>query len=91
MKSAIVGRPVIDVALKRDVVALYRRHAAGCCLHIVLDDGNTDQDHADFCVKYAAERGCQCEGLARRLAAMTRTQRMRAYAEKRQWAAAELA
>src|SRR5690606_16179911 len=26
---------------------VYRRHAAGCCLHVVLDDGNVDDDSVD--------------------------------------------
>lgn len=86
-------RPRIDDALKREVVALYRRHAAGCCLHVMLDDHNLEQDTADWCVKYAeehaAERGCDCAPLARKLAALTMTQRGRCAREKYEWARAQ--
>ena len=44
-----------------DVVALVRQiYAApdggvGCCLHVLVDDGN--HDCAEFCLEYARERG----------------------------------
>lgn len=28
-------------------------------LHIVLDDGNLENDHVDFCIQYALEKGDQ--------------------------------
>lgn len=34
---------------------IYRHHAAGGCMHIVLDDDNTEDDHVDFCVRYIKE------------------------------------
>lgn len=61
-----------------DARALYQRHAAGCCLHIALDDGNTSDSSADFCVRYAVEQGHrECEHLARQYRALSRTQRKR--------------
>ena len=47
-----------DESKKQECVELikmiYRHHAAGGGLHIVLDDGNTDDDHLEFCVKHIA-------------------------------------
>lgn len=58
------------------VEALYQRHGAGCCLHIVLDDGNVRDSDVDFCVTYAEEQGHEdCLHLAQQLRAMSRTQR----------------
>lgn len=37
--------------------AVYDRHATGCCLHIVLDDGNIKNSHVEFCIKNALEQG----------------------------------
>ena len=60
------------------VQALYRRHAAGCCLHIVLDDGNVKDDSVRFCQKTAAERHHpRCLSLADILLAMSKTQRLK--------------
>ncbi len=59
---------------------IYTRHCAGCCLHIVTDDGNVEQDHIDYCVGYARERGHEdCLRAATMLAQMTITQRMKVY------------
>lgn len=33
---------------------IYRNHAAGGGMHIVLDDGNTEDSNVEFCVKYIA-------------------------------------
>ena len=30
---------------------IYRRNCVGCCLHIVLDDGNIEDSHVAFCVE----------------------------------------
>ncbi len=61
-----------------DVRALYDKSAVGCCLHIVLDDGNVADSHVQFCVEYAIEKGHKdCEALARKLLSMTRTQRLK--------------
>lgn len=62
------------------VRAIYERHCAGCCLHVVTDDGNVEQCMADACVEYARERGhVDCLQAAEMLAAMTPTQRHRVF------------
>lgn len=64
------------------VQALYAREGggAGCCLHILLDDGNVDQSSADFCYGVAVGREHQdCEDLARLIRRMSATQRHRLY------------
>lgn len=63
-----------------DVIALYTRHAAGCCLHIVLDDGNIEDENVEFCIQYAMDaKHPECEALARKLRSMSRTQRKKLY------------
>lgn len=47
------------------VRSLYLRHAAGCCWHLVLDDGNLDRSSVRSCV----DRSC-CEPECRQLAAI---------------------
>lgn len=46
----------------RDLVpvirAIYDRHGAGCCWHIVLDDGNFERSSRDFCERYARDQNC---------------------------------
>lgn len=41
------------------VTAYYAKpgNAAGGCLHIVLDDGNVQDEHVKFCRDYAAQEG----------------------------------
>lgn len=49
---------------------------AGCCLHIVVDDGNIDDDDVAFCVQEAERREHPwCEALARVMLRMSKTQR----------------
>ena len=58
------------------VVALYKRNQVGCCLHIVLDDGNVHDDHVQFCIDLAKTKGHEdCLALAKLLLRMSRTQR----------------
>lgn len=58
------------------VEALYARNSVGCCLHIVLDDGNVEGGSVEFCIDQAMERGHkECEELARMLTLMSKTQR----------------
>lgn len=69
------------------VRALYAREGggAGCCLHILLDDGNVRQGDADFCYGVAVGREHQdCAELAKLLQRMSPTQRMRLYASPRE-------
>lgn len=37
------------------VKSIYARHAAGCCLHLVLDDLNTDDASVQLCFNTAFE------------------------------------
>lgn len=77
-------RPTVPDVLPL-VRAIYERPdgICGCCLHIVTDDGNVDQDCADYCVTYARERGhADCLKAAEMLAAMTMTQRKQVYIRK---------
>ncbi len=36
---------------------IYLRHSAGCCLHILLEDGNVEDHHVEFCAKEAQKAG----------------------------------
>ena len=57
------------------VQALYRRHSAGCCWHVVLDDGNTDS--VLWTVGWMEKEWCgfpECKQLAELLPKMSRTQ-----------------
>jgi hypothetical protein len=57
---------------------------AGCCLHIVLDDGNVHDDNVGFCIERADEVGHErCLKLARTLLLMSRTQRLKLYRSAR--------
>lgn len=70
-------RPSVDRmrALVREVYQL-PQGGAGCCLHIVLDDYNTDLDSVLFCLNWAQDRGhLLCARVARLMMAMTKTQR----------------
>ena len=73
----MTDKPTVSEVLPA-VRELYARHPAGCCLHIVLDDGNVDDDSVRFCVGYAVGEGhTECEWLARILLRMSKTQRLR--------------
>lgn len=62
--------------------AIYRRHGAGCCLHITLDDGNLRDADVKFCLDHAEKVGhVECAEVARKLLAMSKTQRGRVYRE----------
>lgn len=48
----------------------------GCCLHIVLDEGNVEDSHVEFCNQTAIASGHeQCIFIAGLLKKMSRTQR----------------
>jgi hypothetical protein len=58
------------------VKALYKKNPVGCCLHIVLDDGNIHNDDVDFCIDWAIKQDHpECLKLAYLLRNMSRTQR----------------
>lgn len=64
------------------VRALYARHSAGCCWHVVLDDGNVGRETVNWCAEeMRRDGGCQdrpnggeCERLAELLPLMSPTQ-----------------
>lgn len=75
------NRPTVPDVLPL-VREIYERHCAGCCLHIVTDDGNVEQHSAESCVEWAREQGHEdCLRAAEILAQMTPTQRRRVYME----------
>jgi len=48
----------------------------GCCLHVVLDDGNVKDADVEFCVQWAKEKQHPyCELVALCLLTMSKTQR----------------
>ena len=58
------------------VRAIYARHLAGCCLHIVLDDGNLEDSSVDVCIAHSIREGhAECETLARNIRSLTGSQR----------------
>lgn len=55
---------------------IYKRSPVGCCLHIVLDDGNIKDSDVQFCVDQAKENShTDCLSLAEKLLIMSKTQR----------------
>jgi hypothetical protein len=72
-------RPTVPQVLPL-VNAVYERHCAGCCLHILTDDCNVEDDHADYCLTQARERDhADCIAAAELLVRMTETQRREIY------------
>ena len=60
--------------------AVYERHAAGCCAHIVVDDDNIRDSDAEFCLEQAKEQGHKdCIVLCEALVKMSPTQRHKLY------------
>ena len=62
---------------KQLVHELYQYHGSvGCCLHIVTDDGNIEDNHVDFCVKYAIDKKHKfCQDLAELFKSMSKHER----------------
>jgi hypothetical protein len=77
----MIGPPLTrrDFARIRTAVdALYRYELAGCCLHVVLDDGNSDAESLQVSTDAAARRRhATCAWLAEQLGRMTVKQRRR--------------
>jgi len=72
-------RPTVPDVLPL-VRKVYDQHGAGCCLHVVVDDGNWQQCFADSCLEWARENGHpDCIAAAEMLAQMTGTQRKKVY------------
>ena len=46
---------ILDVS--HAVREMYVRSIVGCCLHVVLDDGNIEDSSVEFCIGFAQESG----------------------------------
>lgn len=58
--------------------AIYARHPMGCCVHLVLDDGNVRESDVEFCCTYALEQEhADCLAVALALRRMSKTQRLK--------------
>ncbi len=59
---------------------VYKKQSGGCCLHIVLDDGNIGFDSVQWCKEYASEKKCRiCVKCCDMLAELTEDQRQELY------------
>lgn len=60
--------------------AVYDRSPAGCCAHIILDDDNIEDQHAEFCLQEARDHEhLDCIALCEALIQMSPTQRHKLY------------
>jgi hypothetical protein len=60
------------------VLALYRSDPTGCCLHVVLDDGNSGASALALCAGNAERaRHATCAWIAQQLGTLTVDQRRR--------------
>ncbi len=58
--------------------SIYARHSAGCCLHVVIDDGNLGDDMIRSCLPDIEHDDCRA--LAEMMLRMSPTQRRKVYA-----------
>lgn len=80
---AKLGKPAVPDVLPL-VNLLYADHPAGCCLHVVLDDGNIEDDCVDSSIAHAMQAGHNlCLDIAQRLKLMSKTQRKKLYMSHR--------
>lgn len=80
------NRPTVPAVIPL-VRAVYLRHCAGCCLHVITDDGNCEQRFAEHAIDRAQGLGHDdCLAAATAIAQMTNTQRLRLYRCYRQYA-----
>ena len=72
-------KPSITDVLPR-VRHYYKKHPAGGCLHLVLDDGNLDNKSIEFCRDYAIQNNDDhAMSIAVDLLYMSNTQRRKLY------------
>lgn len=76
--TAPATKPVLNDVMPI-VRSLFDWHAAGCCWHVVLDDGNLSDYFVDQCCKGVDPRHEYCVALARVLPLMSKTQRKLLY------------
>ena len=79
-----MSAPLEDcIAAHALMLAIESQMAAGCCWHILLEDGNVDDDDVRFCIDWAEGNGerCRCPTSCRSiggyLKAMSKTQRLK--------------
>lgn len=52
-------------AARELVRSIYDRHGAGCCMHIVTDDGNIEDRDVQHCLAFVMKNEChECIALA---------------------------
>lgn len=74
MKTSLVELAVAE-RIRRSIYARPDGEC-GCCWHILLDDDNVEDEHANFCVDLARERGHDdCIALGYSVVRMSKTQR----------------
>lgn len=62
--------------VKEMISQIYDEHRAGCCLHIITDDGNIRDPDVKFCVEYAKKQGHQlCYEVACAISKMSELER----------------
>ena len=69
------------------VAKVYDTHAAGCCLHLITDDGNLRDSDIAFCIQDAKDHNhpiCLTAALA--IAQLSRTQRNKLYKSYQEYA-----
>lgn len=81
MGDGRLNKPTVPQAVEA-LTAYYRIPGRdnGGVVHIITEDGNAKQEHADSCVEHARQHGTQEDlEIAELLAAMSRTQRRKLY------------
>lgn len=77
--------PSFDALIAR-ISAIYAGHGAGCCLHIVTDDGNVEADSVRYCLAQAKKRQHpECVKVANMLLALKEPQREAIYERYREY------
>lgn len=81
-----MGSPLVQPEIDRAIEMarqIYQRNAAGCCLHIVLDDGELSSGYIDYCIRQARKAGHEdCLELALLLSKLSLQSRLKVYKAK---------
>ena len=74
------------MSIARKIAAVYAKHCAGCHLHVVVDDGNVEEEHIRSALVHAGIDGCMvCYEAGEALLGMSEDERMEWY--QRNWGA----
>lgn len=83
LKELLLQREKINIDQILPIILFYYTlplNGAGGSLHIVLDDGNVDDGHIEYCIKRANEKGDELGVyLGKALLTMSKTQRRKIY------------